>query len=240
MQKVIFKFLIINCLSLFITSLPTQAKASEAELISADSLYQKKQYTQALKKYNKIFSEGYSSPSMLLKMARINEGKKELGLSLYYLEKYYQLTQNKKVLTYAEKLAEENKLSGFSYDFSFFVNYFYKFSRVYGLAALCLLLVVWMLRYARKENKNKGSFGTIALLLIIFAAAINNYQGQQYVISTEAPTYMMEGPSSASPMLQYIQQPAKMTLIGEVDKWSEVVMEEKRGYIQTDDLKKLY
>ena len=240
MQKVIFKFLIINCLSLFITSLPTQAKASEAELISADSLYQKKQYTQALKKYNKIFSEGYSSPSMLLKMARINEGKKELGLSLFYLEKYYQLTQNKKVLTYAEKLAEENKLPGFTYGFSFYVNYFYKYARMYGLAILSLLLFLWMLRYARKENKNKSSFGTIALLLILFTAAINNYQGQQYVISTEAPTYMMEGPSSASPMLQYIQQPAKMTLIGEVDKWSEVVMEEKRGYIQTHDLKKLY
>jgi len=102
-----FKFIICSLFLFLLTATIGNTQSLEKELVKADSLYEKKQYISAIKIYEKIYNEGNSSPAMLLKLARIEEGIGNLGQSMFYLEKYHQFTKDEKVIDYLKKTVEK-------------------------------------------------------------------------------------------------------------------------------------
>src|SRR6188768_765420 len=104
---IITAFLVINFSQL-------QAQPSAQITKAADSLFHARHYSQSFELYRAILDQHYYSPSMLLKMAYIQEGLGHLGRSLYYLNLYYQATDDKQALYKMEDIAEKNKLEGYT------------------------------------------------------------------------------------------------------------------------------
>jgi len=238
MQKVTFKFLILVFGALLISSYHTFANPSESELIKADSLYTNKQYTEAIKIYEELFSAGYASPNMLLKLARVNEGSANYGATIFYLEKYYQLTADERILEHIEKITSDNDIEGFNYELPFYANYYYKSYSKFILLTLILITVVF-LAFWLQNKKERKSFATAAIITLVLVAAVNNYKGQDYGIITDTPGFLMEGPSAGADVITKLDQPTKLPLKGRVDIWTKTKIEDKEAYIKSEHLKKL-
>src|SRR5690242_541356 len=94
-------------------STPVLAQKTSFRLSQADSLYDKKQYTQSLEHYHEILAQHEYTPAMLLKMAYIEEGLNHAGKALYYLNLYYLATSDKTSLDKMEELAQKFNLDGY-------------------------------------------------------------------------------------------------------------------------------
>jgi hypothetical protein len=223
-----------------------QAKSTESELFTADSLYKNQQYSEAIKIYNNLFEAQIYTPNMLLKMARVMEGQEKLGLTIFYLEKYYELTQEQDVLNHIEKLSAENTLNGFSYDPSYFMNEYYKLYRYHALLIILLLVVGFLIKelVTKKSTKKnyqpkKSGFAVLLFFLLLSSIILNNFEGYQYGITINNPTYSMKGPSAGSDVHESLDKATKVSISEEVDMWTKALLNDKEIYIRTDHLKKL-
>ncbi len=236
-----FKFLISSLILFLITTAVAYTQSLEKELVKADSLYEKKQYISAIKIYEKIYNEGNSSPAMVLKLARIEEGMGNLGKSMFYLEKYHQFTKDEKVIDYLKETAESKKAIGFDYGFTYHANLFYKEWKIYFqlLFSIIIFFGLGMIIKYQNSPQKKPSYFAIALIPILIVAFLNNYNGKSEAIVISSPSYLLEGPSAGSNLVEQISVPAKIQVKNQVDVWSEVIIEEKEAYIKTSSIKKL-
>ncbi|MBK6265387.1 hypothetical protein JKA74_10080 [Marivirga sp. S37H4] len=240
MQKVILKFLVSIFVSLSFF-LNVNANTVENELVKADSLYSIKLYTESIKIYESILEEGKASPAMLLKMARIEEGLTNYGLTIYYLEKYFELTEDKKVLNHIQQIAEKEKLSGYSYDFPFYLEYFYDKYQPLLILALSLLLIIvlgFMIKNYQSRQLKKQYFSFV-VIIVLLAGVANNVSSPEYAIILNTPTFLLEGPSAASNAVDKVNGHHRIIVKDHVDVWTETEWNENKAYIKTDHLKKL-
>lgn len=217
------------------------AQSIDKELVKADSLYESKQYTESIKIYENILEAGKSSPAMLLKMARIEEGLGNTALTFYYLEKYFVLTGDKKILTYLGKLSEQKNSIGFNYDSQFFINYYYQEWRNQINLFLSMLMLLAVISMYRKRNNKllKRQFFIFLLIPLGLLAFTNNYEGLNYAIITQQPTYFLNGPSAGSGLVERIDNPAKIIVKKEIDIWSKTEWQGKEAYVKSNFIKKL-
>jgi hypothetical protein len=217
------------------------AQSLEKELVKADSLYEKKQYISAIKIYNKIYKEGKSSPAMLLKLARIEEGMGNLGNSIYFLEKYFLQTKDKKALEYLKETTDKKNAVGFDYGFSYKADLFYKEWKIYLQLFFSILLFfgLGMMIKEQKSNVKKKKYFAFTFIPIIMVAFLNNYQGRKEAIITGNPSFLLEGPSAGANLVEKINGPAKVEVKNQIDVWSKVVFDNKVAYIKSSQIKKL-
>ncbi|MGJ3235477.1 hypothetical protein [Marivirga sp.] len=235
--KILICFLILSVTNTYLIS----AQSLEKELVKADSLYEKKQYITAIKIYNKIYKEGKSSPAMLLKLARIEEGMNNIGASIYYLENYYQQTKDEKALDYLRESTEKKNALGFDYGIGYKADLFYKEWKIYFklFFSIILFLGLGMMIKNQKSTAKKRYYFTVALIPILIVAFLNNYEGRSEAIITTNPSFLHEGPSAGANLVRKIDVPAKIQVKKQVDVWSKVIFEEKEAYIKTSQIKKL-
>jgi tetratricopeptide (TPR) repeat protein len=241
MQMLKFKFLFSLLILLLVTTAIGYTQSLEKELVKADSLYEKKQYISAIKIYEKIYNEGNSSPAMLLKLARIEEGMGNLGQSMYYLEKYYQFTKDEKVIDYLKDTSDSKKAIGFDYGITYQVDLFYKDWKIYFqlfFSILIFLGIGMMIKHKNTTHKKKNYF-VLALVPLLIVAFLNNYKGKSEAIIISTPSYLLEGPSSGSNLVEQVSVPAKIQVKNQIDVWSKVIFEDKEAYIKTSRIKKL-
>lgn len=241
MQTVIFKFLSLILFISFSSVTHSYAQSIDKELVKADSLYESKQYTESIKIYENILKAGQSSPAMLLKMARIEEGLGNIPLTFYYLEKYFKITGDKKILTYLGKLSAQKNTVGFSYDSYFFMNYYYQEWKN-QVNLILSVLVFWAVVAIYRNRNNKALKRKLFILLLIplgLLAFTNNYQGLNYAIITQQPTYFLNGPSAGSGLVERIEYPAKIIIQREIDVWSKTEWQGKEAYVKSNHIKKL-
>lgn len=217
------------------------AQSPEKELVMADSLYQKKQYISAIKIYNKIYESGNASPSMLLKLARIEEGMGNPGKSFYYLEKYYQLTKDEIGLDYLKENTEEENIAGFDYGFAYKLDLLYKEWKIYIqlLASILTFLFIGLMIKNREDSGKKKNYFAASILPIIILIFLTNYEGRNEAIITNNPSYLLEGPSSGANLVEQLKSPAKVKLKSEIDVWSKIIYDDKVAYIKSSQIKKL-
>jgi len=239
MQK--FKILISSIILFVVGTSNVMAQPLEKELVKADSLYQKKQYISAIKIYEKIYNAGNSSPAMLLKLARIEEGMGNLGSSLYYLENYYQITKDEKALSYLKESTDGNNALGFDYGLAYKADLLYKEWKLYLQLFLSIIIFFglgMMIKYQKIGSKKRNYF-TVALVPLIIVAFLNNYSGKNEAIIINSPSYLLEGPSSGANLVEQVNVPTKVQVKSKTDVWSKVIFEEKVAYIKTSQIKKL-
>ena len=197
MQKQVCKILVV--LSLICGSQAFAASAVDI-LKKADSLYAGRQYTQAYEVYQSIQAGGRYSPSMLLKMAYIQEGLGHLGESLYYLNLYFLATDDTQALKKMEELAEKNNLEGYETDESTKILAWIQeqYSSIAFILASTGTLLLAVMFYQRKKENIRPSFAGVALTLVLALLFLHvNYSiksergivsgGQTYLMSRTDP-----------------------------------------------------
>lgn len=239
MQK--FKFLISSIILVLATTSIGFTQSLEKELVKADSLYEKKQYISAVKNYEKIYNQGNSSPAMLLKLARIEEGMGNHGQSMYYLEKYYQLTKDEKVLSYLKETVENKNAVGFDYGLTYKADIVYKEWKIYLQLFLSIIIFfgLGMMVKHQSSKQQKKNYFAMAIVPLVILALLNNYDGKSMAIITETPSYLLEGPSSGANLVAKVNVPAKINVKNQIDVWSKIIFEDEEAYIKTTQLEKL-
>lgn len=236
-----FKILICLLILFMVNSSTGFTQSLEKELVKADSLYEKKQYISAIKIYNKIYKEGKSSPAMLLKLARIEEGMGNIGSSIYFLENYFKQTKDEKALEYLKVTTEKKNSLGFDYGLSYKANLFYKEWKMHLQLFFSIILIfgLGIMIKNQKSNTKKRNYFAVALIPILAIAFLNNYEGKSEAIIIGNPSFLLEGPSAGANLVEKINTPTKVQVKNQIDVWSKVVFEDKVAYIKTSQIRKL-
>lgn len=241
MQKGLPKIVIASMLCLFLCA--TEAWSNEAAnkegqstLSHADSLFNSKQYTQALQHYQSIFASGRYSPAMLLRMAYIQEGLNHLGESLYYLNLYFLATDDVQALKKMEELAKKNNLQGYETD---------EFTRIFGwlqehyasialaIASICLFVLAFMYaQTTRRQEKPLLSGVALLLMLAVLYLHVNFSKKAQRAIVAGQPTYLMSGPSAASSVVAIIGEGHQLQIKGQQDVWLKVTWKDEEVWVK--------
>ncbi|HLT81056.1 MAG TPA: SH3 domain-containing protein [Cyclobacteriaceae bacterium] len=215
---------------------PATAQTSSYRLLTADSLFRARQFTQSLQHYEAMLENGEYTPAMLLRMAYINEGLDRPGKTLYYLSVYYQSTGDRAVLRKMEELATKYNLSGYTVTDADRLLSWYLESRDYislTLAALCLLLlaVAFRIRF-RTQRRPIGSFITLTIFLALLLVHLNVGDNLQRGIIAKANTFIMTGPSPGSDVVERVGEGHRLDVIGKKDVWLKVRWNGQTAYVK--------
>ena len=244
MQARNFKILTFVLLTFFCLQETPYAQGVTENIKEADSLFQKKLYTQSLTIYEQIERENrVASPAMLLKMAFIYESTQDLGKALYTLNNYYKLTSEKDVLIKMNEMAQENNLEGYeTNDFNLFLKFFdenrhYFVLTAFGLSALILSTIL-----RRKKKLGERSAGlTIGLASsLLLTVYLVNFSGlAEKGIITSANAYLMSGPSAGAGLVEVTGEGHKVEIAGKKDIWVEIKWKNGRAFIRENNIKML-
>ncbi|MEO5976062.1 MAG: SH3 domain-containing protein [Chryseolinea sp.] len=218
---------------------PAFGQVSAFRLTKADSLYEKKQYTQSLEHYKEILASNEYSPAMLLKMAYIEEAQNRPGQSLYYLNLYYIATKDKSVLEKMDELATKFNLDGYNTSdadlvLSFYHDFHDQISITLGaIAIFCMSLILFW----KRKGKRSIAMGTFLLiLLVLMVVHINLGDEIATGIIGEPNTYLMDGPSAGASVVSVIAEGHKLEIVGKVDVWYQVKWNNSTVFVKERNL----
>lgn len=236
-----FLFLFVSVLLFSIPNTGRGASPKE-QLATADSLFEARMYTQSYDLYENIFkSEKKTSPAMLLKMAFIKEGLEEYSDALYFLNLYYKKTYNKRALKKMENLAKAHHLTGYEYDdAAFFLNLYHHFYNQIIIALLLVTLFVFsMMLYHKRHSTEPPVFaGVIFVLFLTILLYLNNF-GREYpkAIIDRDHSYLMEGPSAGSEVIDIIGKGHRVEVLDSDEVWSKINWQDQVAFIRKNNLK---
>jgi len=225
---------------MFINFSQLQAQPSPQIIKAADSLFRARQYSGSFELYKTILDQHYYSPSMLLKMAHIQEGLGHLGRSLYYLNLYYQTTDDKQALYKMEEIAEKNKLEGYtSTETSRLLDVLKEnYMRITAVLGAIVIFLFALLTYYRVRLHQRPYFTAFMLLLVMGALFVHiNFSKQTSAgIITTPTTYLMSGPSAGASVVSIVGEGHRLQIIGKEDVWMKVRWLDKDAYIKQNSL----
>ena len=210
------------------------------EIETADSLFYTRKYTEANEIYESIYSTQKASPSMLLKMAFIQEGLGNYADALFFLNRYYGLTANKKVLVKMREIADEQGLSGYEYsDKEFFGNLLYRYQTgVLGvLFALSILLIATTYRYKKLKKQNYTPAILQVIVVSLLLAVSNDFFSKPKAIINQDQTLLMTGPSAGAEPMDIIKKGHKVSILEITDTWVKIGWGDEEGYIRKNRIK---
>lgn len=217
-------------------TIPSDNQSPNLILTYADSMFNSRQYTQALDYYTTLRDKGYGSPAMYLKMAYIHEGLGRLGESLYCLNLYSLASHDPQAATKMIELAEKNRLEGYQ-DEPFeslrtpLREYFLPITGL--LATLCLLVISLLVNRARN---NKSPSIVLAALFILLASVLylhTHYsRDSAFAIVTRSHTYLMSGPSAAANVIEIIGEGHRLHVMGTQDVWLKVEWKDREVFVR--------
>ena len=139
-----------------------------------------------------------------------------------------------------EDVARKYSLQGYKYtDMEFFMNIFYRYysSIVYGLSALVILLVGYMV-YKKLRLKINPGFSLVYLLIIMGLLFYVVNFGKRYqkgiIISTKA--YVMDGPSSGSKLVAIADIGNRVKVLGKEDVWVKINWQGNPAYVKENNI----
>lgn len=214
---------------------PTNAQIFTRQLAHADSLFTVKQYTQSLEIYEQVLEAKQYSPSMLLKMAYIEEALGKVSQSLYYLNLYYIATGDDQTLLKMQELAAKNRLEGYQNPDS---DEFYYHVNKYGdlisllLASAALFAVILTFTQKRRGRQPVGSVVLVMIFLVLLAVNVNFPMKNSTVMINSGRTYLMSGPSAGANVIGVVNEGHKLRLLNKKDVWLEVQWFDQPVYVK--------
>ena len=229
--------------SSILASPENDSTSAKATVDKADSLFHLKQYTQSLEIYQSLYAQKLYSPSMLLKMAYIQEGLGHLAQSMYYLNLYYLVTRDPQALNKLEDVAAKNRLEGYGSSDAIRLVTLLKENHnnvTLSLAAVCLFLLA--LASFQKIKKHQRPVIPAAFLSFFLALLFANTwfnSGTAQGIVSNSFTYLMEGPSAGSSVVSIIGEGHRLEILGKKDVWLKVKWTDKEVYVRETELLKI-
>lgn len=239
MQKWTLKILCSYALLFACTSLLT-AQTPARQMAMADSLFNARQYTQSLEKYQLVFDGGNYSPAMLLRMSKIEEALGNVGKSLYYLDLAWAATHDDAILAKMEEIATRHGLDGYQYSSSdrllgWIDQHRQELQLGFAVAALGLFLIMLWVRF-RKNERPVAWFVGFAMTLILLALLVNYPVNRERGILAAEPIYIMSGPSSGANVVAILGPGHRLFVEGHTDVWVKVRWNEKQGFVKQSQL----
>lgn len=211
--------------------------SDQVTLNQADSLFEKKKYTEALQRYLSLYEAEKSSPAMMLRMAYIHEGLGKDVEAIYYLHQYYTQTADRAVLSKITELAEANDLSGYEYsDAEYLFNLLdrYRISILLALVAVMILSVVLIRRAKRHSGALIPPFVLqIVSLILLFIFTNRLFETNQGIISSQH-TLLMNGPSAGATPLQALGKGNKVRVLDVDAVWTKVQWHDQVGFVRNN------
>ena len=209
-------------------------------LAQADSLFDKKKFAEAKELYQQLYDEGYYTPSTLLKMAFVSEGLSQNAKALFYLNAYYQATEDQKAYDKIQVLANAQLLTGYEVsDFNKIIIWFSnRSSYIIILCSIGILICTGLMLYSKKKKFTNGKLasGFVSLVFIGLIFFTGNFLSYPASAVVAKQTYFMSGPSAGASLLGMINDGHQISLAGETDIWAKVNWRGKEGFIKKMDL----
>lgn len=243
-QNNIFNFIAILLVGLMTASFPSFGGEMKGQLSQADSLFKLQKYTESFEIYEQLLNEGNeASPQMLMKMAYIKEGLGDYSQALFYLNKYYLQTSDKKAQNKMEELADEHSLYGFALsDTTLFKGLVHKhyveFNILVFSVTLFLLGVVLYRKFRSGSSATPYAISAVAVLLIFFW--ITNFELSEHKgIIIEDHAYLMTGPSAGADLVEVVQKGHRLKIIEEEGIWIKVDWNGQMAFIRSSMIKRV-
>lgn len=211
------------------------AQLFSRQLAYADSLFKVKQYTQSMSVYEEVLAARQYSPSMLLKMAYIEEGLGKISKSLYYLNLYYLATGDDQTLVKMQELANKNRLEGYQHPES---DQFYYYMNKYGylisltLTSFSLFALAWLYVQKKRSKNPIGAVVMLMIFLVLLAVNVNFPLRDSTVMITTGRTYLMSGPSAGANVIGVVNEGHKLRMLNKKDVWIEVQWFDQPVYVK--------
>ena len=214
------------------------------DLQVADSLFQKKKFTESFEVYKAILETGEkASPKMLLKMAYIKEGLGDYSNALYYLNLYYLKTSNKKALDKMKTLADKNGLDGYEYGESdFFMNLYFKnyntiLFALFFLLSICGGFLIYQ-KFVKQQQPYFAGIGVVFLAAAIFFITNFGYGTSTGIIAKNS-VYIMNAPSGSADVLEVVKKGHRVQVLGLEDVWAKIQWEGQTAFIKNKHIKRV-
>jgi tetratricopeptide (TPR) repeat protein len=231
-------------LKLFFLFLPllfqyTDCKAQNDVAKKADSLFSAKEYSESAKIYELIFRDDQvNKKNISLKLAFIYESLGDFTKAIFYLNNYYNLNPDDEVFEKMNKMALENKFTGFERSDLNFLLVLYQQLYIYILYSVIFIGVFILIILFRKRIYNNKILrrhmilvGLYIIFLLIFINLPNRYQSA--IVNKKS--FFREHPSSGSPIIGTIESGNKINIFGGEDIWLKVLWNRKIVYIHKND-----
>ena len=207
-------------------------------LNSADSLFEKKHYTESMELYERFFQSGFYTPRMLIRLSLIKEGLGDYTYALYYLNIYYSNMHDKSVLKKMDELAARYNLEGYDYnDLVFFISLYDRYYNYILLAFILASTLFLFYLYLIRKNKRKMGLRPFVFILILGTVyLISNYNiiPQKAIVSNDAS--LMSAPSAGAELIGEINKGHRVTIRGHVDIWYEIKWHDKTAFVRENNL----
>ena len=217
---------------------------NEGEIAKADQYFAKKKYTESLAIYEKIFRKsGKASPSMLLKMAFINEGLGDYTQTLYYLSLHYEYAPSNGTLLRMEKIAKSQQLKGYEYsDFDYIKAIFQGYYFYFNLLVILIFgsifgLFVYRINKQRRISTRQGI--TFFITLIGFFILFNFAESKPKAIIKNDKVFLMSAPSAASELKAKVGKGHRVEILSKKDIWYKVKLGKQVAYVRENNLLKI-
>ncbi len=207
-------------------------------LVSADSLFEKKQYTESMELYERFLHSGYYTPRMLIRLSLIKEGLGDYTYALYYLNIYYAKIPDKNVLKKMDELAARYNLQGYDYnDLVFFISVYHRYytSIIIAFLAASMLFLIYL--YVKKKEKSGMGLRPLLFMFILGAVyVISNYDiiPQRAIINNDAS--LMSAPSSGAELIGHIKKGHRVTIKSRKDIWCKIEWNDQIAFVRENNL----
>lgn len=240
MQNSVLKNLTLFLLTFFSSFSTLYSQSDQVILARADSLFIQKHYTQSFELYNTLFEKHRYTPTMLLKMAYIEEGLHQIARSAYYLNLYYLATRDEEALVKLEELANKYRLEGYASTevdriFSIYCQHHTTITWSLG-AAIFFLITLLAVQRLQFKSKPYAAWSILLIVSIIFFVHLQASEGYSKAIIINNNTYLMDGPSAGASVIGIIREGHRVNVTGKSDIWLRVAWGEKEAYIKESNL----
>ena len=207
-------------------------------LVSADSLFEKKQYTESMDLYERCFHNGFYTPRMLIRLSLIKEGLGDYTYALYYLNVYYTKIPDKNVLKKMDELAGRYNLEGYEYnDLVFFISLYHKYYIYIILSFLAASLLFLIYLYIKKRKKSGMGLRPLLFMFILGTVyIISNYDiiPERAIVNNDSS--LMSAASPGSELVGHIKKGHRVTIKSRKDIWCKIEWHGKIVFVRENSL----
>jgi uncharacterized protein YgiM (DUF1202 family) len=230
-------FIIFSSLLFFAGS--AAAQTSSFRLQTADSLFKTKRYTQSMEHYRAIFATNQYTPAMLLKMAYIEEGLGQAGQALFYLDLYFDATNDQAVLNKMEELAGKYNLEGYKQtDAVQALSFYQDFRWPIGLSLMALAVLLLSIAFVLRHKKRNPVVAFILLFLVLSSLGVHSFLSNKSEngIVAHDNTVLMDGPSPGAGVVSVVGGGHRVEILGRKDVWVKIQWQGATAYIRDTNL----